>query len=85
MFKFNDNEIIFSDLDSTLLNGDGYFSNVTKKMVHECYEKGVMFVPLTARSTDDVFRQAKRLGIDKLGGIIGANNGSQIYDFDKQQ
>jgi hypothetical protein len=81
MTQFKHDKIVFSDLDSTLLNGDGYFSNVTKAMVKECYQKGLLFIPLTARSTDDVFRQAKRLGIDQLGGIIGANNGSQIYDF----
>jgi len=85
MKKFKEDKIIFSDLDSTLLDGDGFFTSNTKKTVHELYDQGYLLVPLTARSTNDVLRQAKRLGIDKLGGIIGGNNGGQIFDFNKNQ
>ncbi|WP_031543362.1 Cof-type HAD-IIB family hydrolase [Mesoplasma photuris] len=74
-------QIIFSDLDSTLLRNNHYFSKATKQVVKDLYKKGVFLIPVTARSTFDVITQAKRLGIDKIGGIAAANNGSQIYDF----
>jgi hypothetical protein len=85
MKKFKEDKIFFSDLDATLLDADGYFTKNTKATIKQIYNQGYLFIPLTARSTNDILRQAKRLGIDQLGGIIGGNNGSQIYDFNKNQ
>ncbi|ATZ18978.1 HAD superfamily hydrolase [Williamsoniiplasma somnilux] len=73
--------IIFSDLDSTLLRSNHYFSKKTKEIIEVLYKQGIYFVPITARATSDLLVQAKRLGIKKMGGIAIANNGSQIYDF----
>lgn len=81
MSKYQKAQLFFSDLDSTLLQDSGFFSPRTKQVVERLYQEGYLLVPITARSTADVMRQAKRLKIDQYGGIIGANNGSQLFDF----
>jgi len=84
MGKYDKEALFFSDLDSTLLQDNGFFSAYTKEVVEQIYEEGYLLIPITARSTGDVMRQAKRLKIDVNGGIIGANNGSQLFDFKNQ-
>jgi len=84
MGKYEKEALFFSDLDSTLLQDNGFFSAYTKQVVEQIYEEGYLLIPITARSTGDVMRQAKRLKIDVNGGIIGANNGSQLFDFKNQ-
>jgi|GEM_PF-965943 len=84
MGKYDKKFLFFSDLDSTLLQDNGFFSAYTKEVVEQIYEEGYLLIPITARSTGDVMRQAKRLKIDVNGGIIGANNGSQLFDFKNQ-
>ncbi len=84
MGKYNKEVLFFSDLDSTLLQDNGFFSAFTKQVVEQIYAEGYLLIPITARSTGDVMRQAKRLKIDVNGGIIGANNGSQLFDFKNQ-
>ncbi|MCL8213715.1 Pyridoxal phosphate phosphatase YigL [Mesoplasma sp. JKS002660] len=84
MGKYEKEALFFSDLDSTLLQDNGFFSAYTKEVVEQIYEEGYLLIPITARSTGDVMRQAKRLKIDVNGGIIGANNGSQLFDFKNQ-
>jgi len=84
MGKYNKEILFFSDLDSTLLQDNGFFSAYTKQVVEQIYAEGYLLIPITARSTGDVMRQAKRLKIDVNGGIIGANNGSQLFDFKNQ-
>lgn len=84
-FKMNDKVIVFSDLDGTALNNDHKFSQETIDIVEKIYKNGDYFFPITARSTSDTIRQAKLLKIDKLGGIVAGNNGSQIYDFKKEK
>ncbi|ATG97604.1 Cof-type HAD-IIB family hydrolase [Mesoplasma lactucae] len=79
--KYKKEALMFSDLDSTLLQDDGFFSPKTRETVKKVYDNGMMLIPITARSTADVIRQGKRLGLDKLGGIVGGNNGGQVYDF----
>lgn len=76
-----ENLIIFSDLDGTALASNHSFTNETIEMVQNVYKEGYYFCPVTARSTADAIRQAKILGLDKLGGIVAGNNGSQIFDF----
>ncbi|AUF83797.1 Cof-type HAD-IIB family hydrolase [Mesoplasma syrphidae] len=73
--------IIFSDLDSTLLRNNHYFSKKTKQVVKDLHEQGILLVPITARSTKDILDQGKRLGLEEIGGICAGNNGSQIFDF----
>ncbi|WP_026389594.1 Cof-type HAD-IIB family hydrolase [[Acholeplasma] multilocale] len=79
--NYKGKSIIFSDLDSTLLRDNHYFSKRTKQVVKDLAAQDMMLIPITARATKDVLDQAKRLGLDKLGGIIAGNNGSQIFDF----
>jgi hydroxymethylpyrimidine pyrophosphatase-like HAD family hydrolase len=73
--------IVFSDLDSTLLRDNHYFSKRTKQVVRDLHDQGIMLIPITARSTKDILEQGKRLGLQELDGICAGNNGSQIFDF----
>ncbi|ARU92223.1 HAD superfamily hydrolase [Spiroplasma clarkii] len=82
--KLKENIIVFSDLDGTALLSSHKFSQKTKDIVKKVYKSGHYFIPITARSTLDTFEhQALYLGLDKLGGIAVANNGTHIYDFKK--
>ncbi|QGS51579.1 Cof-type HAD-IIB family hydrolase [Spiroplasma tabanidicola] len=74
--------IIFIDLDGTSLMSNHLFSQTTIDVVKKLYKNGHYIIPITARSTKDaIFQQAIYLGLDKLGGIAVANNGTHIYDF----
>ncbi|WP_338970260.1 HAD family hydrolase [Spiroplasma endosymbiont of Labia minor] len=73
--------LIFSDLDGTALNEKHEFSQKLIETVDKIYSLNSYFVPITARSTKDALIQAKKLKLDKLGGLIAANNGAQIFDF----
>jgi Cof subfamily protein (haloacid dehalogenase superfamily) len=81
MKAYQNKTIVFSDLDGTALHSDHKFSRKLKSIVKQLYKRGIYFCPITARSTVDAIAQAKILKLDKLGGIVAGNNGSQIYDF----
>jgi Cof subfamily protein (haloacid dehalogenase superfamily) len=81
MKQYDNKAIIFSDLDGTALHTNHKFSARLKKVVKQLYCKGIYFCPITARSTADAIAQAKKLKLDRFGGIVAGNNGSQIYDF----
>ncbi|PPE04146.1 Cof-type HAD-IIB family hydrolase [Williamsoniiplasma lucivorax] len=83
--SYNKKALVFSDLDGTLLADNHYFSSLTKQVVKKMYDQGMMVIIVTARQTNDVLQQGRRLGIDKFGGIVVGNNGSQIYNFKTQE
>ncbi|QHX36203.1 hypothetical protein STIUS_v1c06490 [Spiroplasma sp. TIUS-1] len=79
------NKIYFSDLDGTLLKDDHHFSQKTKAVIKQIYEEGNMLIPVTARGMNNLFRLAKDLELDKLGGIICGNNGATVYSFKEEK
>ncbi|QEH61390.1 HAD superfamily hydrolase [Spiroplasma chinense] len=84
--NLKENVVIFSDLDGTALASNHDYSDLTLETVKKVYESGHYFIPITARSTKDaVFQQGIKLGMDKMGGIVIANNGTHIYDFKEEK
>lgn len=77
----NKTKVVFSDLDSTLLRDDHRFSEYTKEIINEFCEKGGIFIPISARSINNVMMLARVMGILKYDGYLVAHNGGQIYDI----
>ncbi|QHX35663.1 HAD superfamily hydrolase [Spiroplasma sp. TIUS-1] len=74
-------KVVFSDLDSTLLRDDHRFSEYTKEIINEFCNKGGIFIPISARSINNVMMLARVMGILKYDGFLVAHNGGQIYDI----
>jgi len=47
----NEPLVVFSDLDGTLLNSKGEVSRRTQRAIHTCFGRGIIVVPVTARSS----------------------------------
>lgn len=73
--------LIATDLDGTLLRGDGTISARTTGVLHAARERGVAVVLVTARPPRVVRVVAERLG---LGGLAICCNGALVYDLDAQ-
>ncbi|MGZ4383719.1 MAG: HAD family hydrolase [Gaiellaceae bacterium] len=69
--------LVASDLDGTLLRGDGTLSERTLEAVIRVTASGVGFVILTARSPRGLAPEAERLGVE----LAICCNGAVTYDF----
>ena len=56
--------IIFSDLDGTLLRGDHSISARTKEALRSLTSRGIIFVPVSARTPDAIMPIVRDIGID---------------------
>ncbi len=74
-------QLIFSNLDGTLLNKNHKFSYFTKATIKKIMKQGVPFIINTGRITKSAIYLAKKLNCHKYNGYVISNNGCQIYSF----
>lgn len=74
-------DTIVTDMDDTLLNGEGQISPYTLEIIEECKRRGVRFIPASGRTHASLFPFMKLLntGLPYIGG-----NGSEIIGADHQ-
>ncbi len=68
-----------TDLDGTLLRGDGSISPRTRRALARARGVGIQLVMVTGRPARHV---AKINGVAELGGVVICVNGALIYDLD---
>lgn len=84
-------DAIFSDLDDTLLDSEGKFTDYTLSVLHECTKRGIQVIPCSGRTRCSLLPFVKILntGSPYIGGngseIIAANGeyiDHQVLDVD---
>lgn len=72
-------DTIATDLDDTLLNGDGEISDYTLRVMNECKRRGIRVIPVSGRTHASMHGFVKQLdtGLPYIGG-----NGSEILSAD---
>ena len=75
-------EILFTDMDGTLLLNDSSLSAEMKAALDRFISAGHRLVLSSGRSPDSILRVTKREGLSFPGMLISAHNGSLIYDCD---
>ncbi len=73
-------KLLATDLDGTLLRGDGTISDRTRRALEAARNAGIMTVLVTARPPRTVRARAHVLGI---GGLAICCNGAIVYDLDQ--
>ena len=73
--------LVATDLDGTLLRGDGSISPRTQHALKRARGRGVELVMVTGRPPRHV---AKIEGVAELGGAVICVNGALVYDLDRQ-
>lgn len=68
-------DTIVTDLDDTLLDGEGKISDHTLSVMHECTRRGIRVIPCSGRTSSSLLPFARQLntGVPYIGG-----NGSEI-------
>lgn len=74
-------DTIVTDMDDTLLDGEGQLSPYTLKVVNECKRRGIRFIPASGRTHASMrpFMDQLDTGLPYIGG-----NGSEIIGADHQ-
>lgn len=74
-------QIIFSDIDGTLLNSHHHVSSHTQTILRRLSENGIPFVPVSARSPEGIRSVLSEMGIEApmiaYGGALLLNPGGQ--------
>ena len=78
-------KILFTDLDGTLLNRDSVVTGRMKTALDDFCAAGNILVLSSGRPLKSIEQVKKTAGIDDLGRYIIANNGSLIYDCEKDR
>src|SRR6187431_2058188 len=73
--------LVATDLDGTLLRGDGSISPRTQHALKRARGRGVELVMVTGRPPRHV---AKIEGVAELGGAVICVNGALVYDLDRE-
>lgn len=81
MNKYNIKCIII-DIDGTLVDSNGLISDYTKKVIFKVVSSGIKVILATGRNIDDAIHISKICGTSE---IIIANNGANIYDYNKKK
>jgi hypothetical protein len=77
-------KLIATDLDGTLLNGDGWVSDANLAALAACKKQGIKIVLCTGRSAYGVVHMAKLWRLDEVADYIIGCNGAMIYNFHDQ-
>lgn len=77
--------VLFTDLDGTLLLSDSTISDYTKKVLKEMTSKGHRLVISSGRPLPSILDRIEKLDISFPGMYIIAFNGGIIYDCDAQK
>ena len=80
-----DNKILFTDLDDTLLDDEKNVSSEDLDTINEMLEKGHRLVIATGRPIYSAKVVANRLGLYRDGVYIAASNGGVLYDCTKER
>ncbi len=74
-------DTIVTDMDDTLLDGEGQISPYTLEVIEKCKRRGIRFIPASGRTHASLLPFMKRLdtGLPYIGG-----NGSEIIGADHQ-
>lgn len=75
-------EILFTDMDGTLLLNDSTVSAEMKKTLDRFTAAGHRLVLSSGRALDSILRVMKQEGLFYPGALVIANNGSLIHDCD---
>ncbi|MDE7311827.1 MAG: Cof-type HAD-IIB family hydrolase [Eubacterium sp.] len=78
-------QILFSDLDATLLNDQKEIEPGTKAAISKLLERGAFFAVCTGRPLASARAVAKQFGLDQKGCYLAAYNGGVLYDPAKDQ
>lgn len=77
-------KILFTDLDGTLLNNESMVSDKTKSFLDGFIHAGNKLVLSSGRPLDSIMEVKEQAGLDYPGIFIIADNGTLIYDCDRQ-
>ncbi len=80
--KYN---VLFSDMDGTLLKTDKTISPATKKALDDFVAAGGRLVLTSGRPPESILEVAEKQGILYKGSYIIAYNGAMIYDCDERK
>ncbi len=78
-------QILFSDLDATLLNDQKQIEPGTKAAIEQMLSRGAFFAICTGRPLASARAVAKQFGLDQKGCYIAAYNGGVLYDPSKDK
>lgn len=78
-------KILFADMDGTLLNNESRIAKSMRQALEDMCKAGHVFVIASGRPLDSILEVMEDGGVDFPGVYIIANNGTIIYDCDKQE
>ena len=74
-------KLIALDLDGTLTDKNKNILEETKQELIKLAQKGVIIVLASGRPTAGIFKEAKELTLDKVGGYLLSFNGARVLDY----
>ena len=74
--------ILFTDMDGTLLRDDATISEQTRKVLYDMTAAGHKLVLSSGRSLPNIIKTKNDLGLNMPGVYISASNGTLIYECD---
>ncbi|HCT92636.1 MAG TPA: Cof-type HAD-IIB family hydrolase [Lachnospiraceae bacterium] len=75
-------KILFTDLDGTLLNDEKQISGKNRKAIEQAVAMGHRVVLSSGRATQSVYKQVRKLGLDRPGCYAIAFNGAAVLRCD---
>lgn len=78
-------EILFTDLDGTLLNSDKEIGKETRNAIVEMLNRGKKLVLASGRPLHSILERKNALGIPDKNVYITAFNGAQLYDCERHE
>ena len=74
-------KLIALDLDGTLTDKNKNILEETKQELIKLAQKGIIIVLASGRPTAGIFKEAKELTLDKVGGYLLSFNGARVLDY----
>ena len=74
-------KLIALDLDGTLTDKNKNILEETKQELIKLANKGIVIVLASGRPTAGIFKEAKELTLDKVGGYLLSFNGARVLDY----
>lgn len=78
-------KLIALDLDGTLTDKNKNILEETKQELIKLAKKGVVIVLASGRPTAGIFKEAKELTLDQVGGYLLSFNGARVLDYKNNQ
>ena len=74
-------KLIALDLDGTLTDKNKNILEETKQELIKLAQKGIIIVLASGRPTAGIFKEAKELTLDQVGGYLLSFNGARVLDY----